>query len=1166
MPGTPQARTPAKSPARRHPVRHRLSLHSGLNRKVSPVARTHSGPVTPPSSAKKKSAIPARKQKQLVKAAVAHYPPSLSAIPPPPPLMLGSACRHADTEGPLKFLTVENAETTPPRPSLEPETELRRSVAALCPTELCLLHDFNPVVTEALMLCDRSSSAEGALMDFPKADFSAAMEKGAAGRSVWSSPKKPHRAASLSSASLVSPTRALLDFGDEHDESEAWEGVFRSAHNKMLVEGGDPCERPSRRVHADDRTPTPLPATPERPPQVRYFRCAKPLQLPGVDKELASAAADTRSSSADDLAGGSPTLHICGNVSHEDPVTAATSASQEDDMKEQDKERGPAEHAPQVPDMGTTLLAELDEDDEDSNGGITDQGSHVKWNLSHSETALSTTAAAELATEDENAKSAEALQANLQNNPSRPKAVLMRTKSIDFDVATTHTLELSQRCVSVPPPSGSEADGEDNVQGRRPASASINTSFAGSSASNGTSSTTLLHQAVTTTWVPTPSRTCASYHHSDSQASLSSLVSAHTADIEKKRLVEQQERASPSPLHTDGSDAAAKHMPPSSGRGQNSSYGCTEDMNTPASHQTRRSTPRIEEEECSGRNTADRRLNFPSVAAPSHEATAHPADVLIEGNLDPKSPAVPLDIAQVRIREPERAPETKDCVKSRLKVAQQRFQLERTREEARHRVWGSAQVSVETVAAVQPESILGVAMKALGEAWLPPTPPTGLHHVNKAALLKPPYAPSNKAKTLATPPSAPACPVPCTSAVSELSEMQWAEPDVRESELSLLFRLYLASPSKQTQSHLLKEYFRRQHQRHVNWVRHFTFEFLYIRMVAVPALRMLEMNERRLMCMRRDLGIRDKIELLVLLAPRPRAPTLSASHGVFSAFRMALHALGGRSNSQNSSRASGSTNKRSEISKHTAASRPSLLPPPSAAAAASSRRLPLETKKDTAEGETHATSNVEPLFSSERCGSGIYSVPLVCELGSPPTNARHRSVSPNATSKAKDRKDDAAMPVIREIAGEANPPREFVGRLRGPPRPLNKTYSKHYKMATEKSNPSPTFTSIHLPRLLRSAPRTSSTSRRTWLGESDDEEKSGGGADGIEKVGKLARLLSLQPNRLPKRGKDSELADGRLRARERVASEPRSRTPPPPPTDDKFVDLRDEEVLRRFAL
>ncbi|KPA79091.1 hypothetical protein ABB37_05616 [Leptomonas pyrrhocoris] len=1215
MPSIPEARTPVRNPTGPHPVRRRLPLHGGPTNGASPTSRSRPNPTTPPSSAKKKSTkTTVKKQKHVGKAAGAHHLPSPSLSPPPPPpppSAIASGRRHTDTGGPLAFLDevtpTTTTTTTPLRPSevLDKEPPLR--APALHSAEMCLPDALTPAVAEAVMWHERSSSAEDAPTHSPCADLSALVENSTAGKpcwNIWSSLRKPDRAVSLSSASLVSPARALADVYDEHDGAE---DVVRGDNNRASMGADDGAhDGEAYRVEEVGHTPAPLPVTPERPMQARFFRCSKPhLQLGRKSKsksnnneEGGAVVATTVEKGAVEMIDEPIMLHVCDNVLQENSIVATTPPSPGEDVDGRGEEAQPVVHVPRVLDMNTTLLGDGDDVDDDV---APCEGCHAECSLSHPETVLSTVAAAAaaLTAENQNASVSEAVRVSLEDGASTQNAVLTSIEvNCEFRREKPDSLAVVQRDAnaSMPlpsAPSDAATDAEDGCFSDMSASVSPNTSVTDSRASSETSSGAALQRVATAAPVTMPlhsSRpsTTTGYHHHDSQASLSSLTSANTSGVEKKKETEQRERILPSPARTDESDGTAKHVSMSSGRGQNSSYGCTEGMNSPASLKTRQSTPQIEEEEFNDREAAGRCSNSPVVVAPSQEATVNPAEVLIESNPHPAAVVVPLDVVHVRIQGPLLAAETAEWMECQSQEAQYRTPLEPTRAEARRRLWKSALSSVESLVAEYQESLLATVMKAFGDAWLPPTPPTGLHHVNSAALLKPPYAPRNRAKTLVPPPPPPlpgSVPVPgrgsaCTFPVKGLNEMLVIEQEVRESELSFLFQLYLASPSETARVGLMKEFFRHQHQRHVNWINHLMFEVLYVRMVAVRAMQMLEMHERRLTCMRRDVGIRDKIELFVLLAPRPRAPTLAASRGVFSAFRMVLHALTGNNSGQSRSRTNGSAKKdssNSSIHAPTAASRrppPPPPPPPALAAAASSlQRSSLQTKKgDTATRTAGVVGNLEPLFATERCGSGKYSVPVVCELTSRPASARGRGASSSAASTEADKDseddndDDAAMPTVREVTEETEPFREPVDGNRGAPRPLNKTYSDYYKMIAEKSTRPSLFSDIHLPLLRRTGSRTSAAAfRRASKDKSDDGEAKTEDAAHGEKVGKLDRLLSRKSSRPPRQQKDREFSDGRLRAREIIAAKQRTRTPPRTPTEAEFVDLRDEEVLRRFV-
>lgn len=82
-----------------------------------------------------------------------------------------------------------------------------------------------------------------------------------------------------------------------------------------------------------------------------------------------------------------------------------------------------------------------------------------------------------------------------------------------------------------------------------------------------------------------------------------------------------------------------------------------------------------------------------------------------------------------------------------------------------------------------------------------------------------------------------------------------------------LFRLSPTLPvAKQTE--LLSAFVDDQLEMYDRQVHHLMFDVLYTRIVAIPATLMLERHERRLLCMRRDLYLRDAIDLFMLTAPK----------------------------------------------------------------------------------------------------------------------------------------------------------------------------------------------------------------------------------------------------------------------------------------------------------
>ena len=1184
MSGTPQARTPAKNPAGHHPARRRLSAHVGAKSNKndntngsSPPARQRANPTTPPSSAKKKkkpnttptaTSTPAMKQQQQQEQQSKHdasdataravakqerpFSSSSSGAASP-----GSGRRQTGAEGVLTFLNEEadiavTAEATPPRPSQQPAEAPSRKLAALHVTELCLLGSPPPptIVTAAV--------------------------EDAPARSRLHSPC----ATSPEAAGDVSPAAG-------HDSEAENDSVVRGEDKDDAASTTD--EGGACRVAKPGSTPAPLPVTPERPVQTRYFRCAKPLLQ--VEKTSEGGAAveeeveqdSTEETTDDEALEKATTRFVGGDVQQSSNSDAAdarptqrdTVSEKKAEEEQEDEEEGMAELAPRVLDMNTTLLGEDEDNDEDSDDGDakSDRGSNcVGWCVSPSATAIY-----EPAQEDHQAReTTTALHGFEAEQPPLPKTVA---------VCPTEEKAVAEASAFPLPDSDAELDADTCSDTTTSTSLSANSSFSDSRTCSSSSSNTnaTLHRVSTAapTSMRSPSSSTKQNSRGDSHAMPSAPASANTSTVERQER-EVEPAVSLSPAHTEAgdeetADAAAKRTSLSINRGHSSSYGCTEGINSPASHGTRRSTPRIEEAEVKDDEdvhsaTDNRRSTSPVVVSPSAEFTiAQPSDVHLEASPAEaaKVMVVRLEDVHVRLRKSVIVHEEMEAWMERQScVAVCGGELQSMQDEDRSRMWSSALASLETLVTEYEANLLRCVMKAFSEAWLPTTPLTGLCHVNSAALLKPPYArivkrkgakalaPSRSAASRRLPPPAP----PFSEFAHDgLQETAVDGHLVQESEMSFLFRLYVVAPSQAARERLCQVYFSRQLQRYHNWVHHLEFEFLYMRMVAIRAIFMLEMHERRLTCMRRDLGIRDCIELFVLLAPRPRAPTVSASRTVFSAFRMAFHAIGG-------------DHQHRSDTKHTATTRPPSSPPQRqkpapktrAATATSSRRSLLQ-----------APTEAPLLFTSERCGSGKYAVPVVCELAERPAepraahpcNGSRGTVGRTEQTERKEQNGAGAPSELREITREADPPRESAERHCGTPRPLNKTYSNYYKMVAEKKSHAPPLAllaDVHLPQLLRTTSRAASSSRRASTSKSDEEEKETGDARRDEKVRKTGRFFSQKPKQSPRRHKDQVLKDGRLRAKEKVASTKRTRTPPRPPTEADFVNLCDDGALRKL--
>ncbi|KAK7194193.1 hypothetical protein NESM_000333200 [Novymonas esmeraldas] len=535
---------------------------------------------------------------------------------------------------------------------------------------------------------------------------------------------------------------------------------------------------------------------------------------------------------------------------------------------------------------------------------------------------------------------------------------------------------------------------------------------------------------------------------------------------------QQQQPRSASPLSPTCRPQSRTCVSLSTGRGPSgSSGGCSDSGNTPESHPTRRSTP------CGAADRDDDGEDGPRDGSPTVETAAAPTT----------APATPAEGS------PPSISATRAPIVAALCPAYTRGEDPR---------WASVLPCGDALLAEHQSSVLTTFMAACGAAWLPPTTLSGLVHVNAAAYV---------------PPSA-----------AEQAETRGAA----DSELRVLFRMYRTSPSEAAAAQLCATYFAVQLSRYDNWARHLAFELLYVHTVAVRVMRMLELHERRLTCMRRDLGVRDAIELFVLLAPRPRAPTASAGRGVLSAFRMALHALGGRDSvgtNEAVTRGSGSCSTRA---------------PPLSAVTALSATTCQPTQEE--ERRQHCPPRVEPLFASEQCGTGR---PTPAAVGDAELDARVTHGGPVEEPLA-----------AREVIG-AMPPRESLERQRGTPRPLNKTYADYYRLVAEKSSGGASGSSgSWLPRLTRTASRSTAAPAKSAAPVQGSAAPSpvssrpdGSDAASLSNVAGGAR-----------RGTDTVLSGGRLRAKERVPMKKRRRTPPPPPTESDFINLHDAEALERY--
>ncbi|KAG5478203.1 hypothetical protein CUR178_04917 [Leishmania enriettii] len=576
-----------------------------------------------------------------------------------------------------------------------------------------------------------------------------------------------------------------------------------------------------------------------------------------------------------------------------------------------------------------------------------------------------------------------------------------------------------------------------------------------------------------------------------------------------------------------------KRVSPLSGWLTSSSYGCSDGGRTLESRQARRPTLFCDtDEENDGRGCfVSRNLakpleegaqeaENPHCRLSAEECVGLPGACLCNTNSTVASGAVLLRYSTPKAR-PSHVQADKPCC-------------------SRKDDWKSALEVSHALLAEYQRSVLTAFMTARKAAFLPSSALCRLAHVNTQT-----HTPASAAE-----------------------EAPVAGPAV--SEVRLLFHLYRTSPSESAAGVLLETFFAMQLTRYVNWVHHLQFEYLYVRMVALRVVPMMEVHERRLTCMRRDLGIRDAIEMFMLLAPRPHTPTASTKHRIFSSFRIALHALTGGGGGD--ARAKAASAKRSGSCSARAQHKSSLSP---VLLSATVCRLTAEEER-----RQQPPPRIEPLFASECCNATRPTTPVIYvinadSIGGRATCDAHAAASPVAHGGGAGYAE--VVYVAREAVGVANLSCKKVERHHGAPRPPNETCSS-YRQRVGTSNgggaAALTLSGLCLPKLTRSAWRSISAVNKTAEETATAADDSGlrhmqrRGEDDCTRrnARSLSSSLSQQRrehNRL-KKG-DIELPDGRLCAKERAQPKKRHRTSPRQPTDADFVDLHNAEVLQRFV-
>ncbi|AIN98704.1 hypothetical protein LPMP_240710 [Leishmania panamensis] len=579
--------------------------------------------------------------------------------------------------------------------------------------------------------------------------------------------------------------------------------------------------------------------------------------------------------------------------------------------------------------------------------------------------------------------------------------------------------------------------------------------------------------------------------------------------------------ATDSSLSPLGKPDPRKRVSPSSGQGPNSSYGCSDGGSTPEGCQTSRLTPYCdteEEEDARGNPTSG------SMTRPLEEG-AQEAEQL-HRHLPFEDVATAVWLPRLSLSSAD-SPVTSDAAllkyNNALAIRLSHVQADEpvySQEEG----WQSALQSSHTLLAEYQRSVLIAFMTACKAAWLPSIAVRGLEPVNTQAYTTPSIAEQAPAKGTTV------------------------------SEVHLLFQLFCTSPSESTADRLVASFFATQQTRYMNWVLHLQFEHLYVRMVALQAVSMIEMHERWLTCMRRDLVIRDAIELFMLLAPPPQTPTAPTRRRIFSKFRMAIHTLSGGGDGNSgactaSAKRSGSVSARAQRK-------------PSSSVAPLSATICQLTADE--ERRHHLPPRIEPLFSLEQCNA-THSTAYLSAVGSPEKHGAGDSYA-------------ADLSAVHKTVDATNVPRDRLERHLGTPCPLNSTYSNYCRLVAENSYSGAVTSSssgLRLPKLIRSTsctvPVTYKATGETGMGwdKTDPAEMERGDKGGLHRHKACSRPPSsrLQQHREQykmKKSKDTVLPGGGLRAKTQVLPKRRNRTPPPPPTDTDFVNLYDAEVLERF--
>ncbi|GET88911.1 hypothetical protein, conserved [Leishmania tarentolae] len=564
---------------------------------------------------------------------------------------------------------------------------------------------------------------------------------------------------------------------------------------------------------------------------------------------------------------------------------------------------------------------------------------------------------------------------------------------------------------------------------------------------------------------------------------------------------------------------ACKRVPPSSGRGPSSSYGCSDGSSTLEGHRTRRRTSYgdTDEDDDSRGISASQNITRPLEESAQEAEQLHrrlPTDSVVAVA---ELPGVCLSSTDYVV--------TSDAALQHYYGDLAVLSSPSQRENAAclpEADWRSALQFSYTLLAEYQRSVLTALMTACTAAWLPPKALCTLGHVSANAYTLP-------------------------RVVEHVPAVGIAVPEVH-----LLFQLYCTTPSESAADGLIELFFATQLARYVNWVHHLLFYYMYARMVALRAVSMMELHERRLICMQRDLGIRDAIELFMLLAPHPRAPKVSTGRRVFSTFRMALYALSGGGGGGDAgvttalAKSSGSSSTRTQHK----------LSPPS-----TPRCVPgCQLIADVELGQRRPPP-VEPLFASETWNADR----AACDVSAVTARTNHK-----AGGSLGD-----ALNAERKVAGATNSPRE---------RPEHHSGTQHLLCTTDPNECGPVaarssgggisslFPALRLPKLIRSTPRTTSvahmtskatgtvaaqTSRsRTMRRDKDDLSQN---------CRSLASSRSQNGYQLSKQNcKDVALLNGGLRAREKQPPRKLSRASASP-TDADFVNLRDAQVLKRFV-